>query len=161
MLRHRIKIFTISLALFDTECETFGISVEHTLWMNTVLASGTVIGVVVYTGKVMRAFMNTSAPKSKSSLIENQLSFMTFVLFLVQAALALSLALCRVSSPLRPLYFVRFIILFSYVIPVRLRINVDMARILLNRWIEGDLEIATPRYVRLIYARNLIELATC
>lgn len=134
--------YRTNMSVYADECETFGLSVEHTLWMNTVLASGTVIGVVVYTGKDTRAIMNTSAPKSKSSLIEKELSFMTFVLFLVAAALALSLALCRVSSPLWPLYFVRFIILFSYVIPVSLRINVDMARILFNRWIEGDLEIA-------------------
>ena len=118
--------------------ETLALNVEHTLWMNTVLAAGSVVGVVVYTGKDTRAIMNTAPPASKSSRIERELSVVTFVLFVFAAVFALALALCRASSPLWMLYAVRFVILFSYVIPVSLRINVDMARTLFNRWIEGD-----------------------
>lgn len=37
------------------------------LWANTVLASGTATGVVLYTGNETRSVMNTSAPRSKVS----------------------------------------------------------------------------------------------
>ncbi|XP_025051217.1 probable phospholipid-transporting ATPase IIB [Alligator sinensis] len=41
------------------------LSIENTLWASTVVASGTVIGVVIYTGKETRSVMNTSNPKNK------------------------------------------------------------------------------------------------
>lgn len=121
--------------------ETVPLTVEHTLWMNTVVASGSVIGVVVYTGKDSRAIMNTSVPKSKSSLIEKELSRITLLLCVIATTLSLALALCRSNHTLWYIYCFRFIILFSYIIPVSLRINVDIARTLYNRWIEGDRKI--------------------
>nr|CAG31823.1 hypothetical protein RCJMB04_11n22 [Gallus gallus] len=42
------------------------LSIENTLWASTVVASGTVIGVVIYTGKETRSVMNTSNPKNKT-----------------------------------------------------------------------------------------------
>uniref|UniRef100_A0AC34GAD0 P-type ATPase N-terminal domain-containing protein n=1 Tax=Panagrolaimus sp. ES5 TaxID=591445 RepID=A0AC34GAD0_9BILA len=42
-----------------------GLNVENVLWANTVLASGTAIGLVVYTGRETRSVMNTTLPESK------------------------------------------------------------------------------------------------
>ncbi|CAH1766915.1 6016_t:CDS:10, partial [Entrophospora sp. SA101] len=50
------------------------LSVENTLWMNTVLASGTAIGFVIYTGKDTRAVMNTSHPKTKIGLLDQEIN---------------------------------------------------------------------------------------
>ena len=41
------------------------LNVENTLWANTVLASGSAMGVVIYTGSETRSVMNTSTPRSK------------------------------------------------------------------------------------------------
>lgn len=41
------------------------LSVENTLWSNTVVASGSALGVVIYTGAETRSVMNTSQPPSK------------------------------------------------------------------------------------------------
>ncbi|KAG7233695.1 hypothetical protein INR49_006676, partial [Caranx melampygus] len=41
------------------------LSIENTLWASTVVASGTVIGVVIYTGKETRSVLNTSYAKNK------------------------------------------------------------------------------------------------
>lgn len=41
------------------------LSIENTLWSDTVVASGTAVGVVVYTGKHTRSVMNASNPKTK------------------------------------------------------------------------------------------------
>ena len=38
---------------------------ENTLWANTVLASGSAVGVVIYTGSDTRSVMNTTTPRSK------------------------------------------------------------------------------------------------
>ena len=53
------------------------LTVENTLWANTVVASGIVIGVVIYTGSETRSRMNTNAPSTKVGLLDleiNQLS---------------------------------------------------------------------------------------
>ena len=49
--------------------KTIGLTLENTMWSNTVVASGTVIGFVVYTGCETRAAMNISSPSSKVLLL--------------------------------------------------------------------------------------------
>ncbi len=41
------------------------LSIENTLWANTVLASGTAYGAIIYTGSDTRSVMNTSQPQNK------------------------------------------------------------------------------------------------
>lgn len=47
---------------------------ENTMWTNTVLASGSALGFVIYTGKDTRAVMNTSHPKTKVGLIDQEIN---------------------------------------------------------------------------------------
>ena len=54
----------------DVDCSVEeSLSIENTMWANTVVASGTALGVVIYTGGETRAVMNTSQPSSKVPLI--------------------------------------------------------------------------------------------
>jgi phospholipid-translocating ATPase len=46
------------------------LNIENTLWANTVVASGTALGLVVYTGKETRSSMNNSQPRSKVGLLD-------------------------------------------------------------------------------------------
>ena len=48
----------------ETQAEE-SLNIENTLWANTVVASGTALGLVIYTGPETRSVMNTSQPKSK------------------------------------------------------------------------------------------------
>lgn len=50
------------------------LGVENTMWTNTVLASGSAIGFVIYTGKDTRAVMNTNHPKTKVGLIDQEIN---------------------------------------------------------------------------------------
>lgn len=50
--------------------QTESLGVENTLWTNTVLASGSAVGFVIYTGKDTRAVMNTNHPKTKVGLLD-------------------------------------------------------------------------------------------
>jgi phospholipid-translocating ATPase len=45
------------------------------LWSNTVLASGTAIGVVVYTGRETRSVMNTTLPESKVGMLDLEVNY--------------------------------------------------------------------------------------
>ncbi len=55
------------------------LSIENTLWANTVVASGTALGIVIYSGPECRATMNNSAPRSKVGLIDLELNQLTKV----------------------------------------------------------------------------------
>ena len=128
---------------------TESLSVENTLWMNTVLASqGYVIALVVYTGSETRAVMNTSFPSTKVGLLDleiNQLSKVCLFLLIIKKILAivtLSLSFAMVSlNGFQGLWFVqliRFLILFSSIIPISLRVNLDMGKTVYSHMINTD-----------------------
>ena len=50
------------------------LAAENMLWANTVLAAGSAIGFVVYTGAETRAVMNTSHPKTKVGLLDIEIN---------------------------------------------------------------------------------------
>ncbi|XP_058436679.1 probable phospholipid-transporting ATPase IIB isoform X7 [Marmota monax] len=104
------------------------LSIENTLWASTIVASGTVIGVVIYTGKETRSVMNTSNPKNKIGLLDLELNQLTKALFL--ALVVLSVVMVTLQGFAGPWYrnLFRFLLLFSYIIPISLRVNLDMGK---------------------------------
>lgn len=105
------------------------LSEENTLWMNTVLASGNAYGVVIFTGAHTRAVMNTSKSSTKFGLIDEELNGSAKILFVI--SFFMSILMICMKSLIGPwlVYLVRFFILFSSIIPLSLRVNVDMARL--------------------------------
>ncbi|XP_056597157.1 probable phospholipid-transporting ATPase IIB isoform X2 [Triplophysa dalaica] len=104
------------------------LSIENTLWASTVVASGTVIGVVIYTGKETRSVLNTSQSKNKVGLLDLELNRLTKALFLAQVVL--SVVMVALQGFLGPWFrnLFRFVVLFSYIIPISLRVNLDMGK---------------------------------
>ena len=51
-----------------------GLTAENVLWANTVLAAGSAVGFVVYTGRETRAVMNTSHPETKTGLLDLEIN---------------------------------------------------------------------------------------
>jgi phospholipid-translocating ATPase len=50
------------------------LTAENLLWSNTVLAAGSAVGLVVYTGPETRAVMNTSHPETKVGLLDLEIN---------------------------------------------------------------------------------------
>ena len=50
------------------------LGLEHTMWANSVLASGTATGVVVHTGRETRAAANSAPPRTKMGSIDLQVN---------------------------------------------------------------------------------------
>lgn len=50
------------------------LTAENMLWANTVLAAGSAVGFVVYTGSETRAVMNTSHPETKVGLLDLEIN---------------------------------------------------------------------------------------
>ncbi|KAL8734496.1 MAG: hypothetical protein Q9166_001396 [cf. Caloplaca sp. 2 TL-2023] len=119
------------------------LTIEHTAWANTVLASNaTVLAVVVYTGSQTRQAMSTTPPRSKTGLLDCEINNLTKIL----CALTLSLSIILVAlegfeGDERMKWYVaitRFLILFSTIIPISLRVNLDMGKSVYAWFIERD-----------------------
>lgn len=121
--------------------EEVSLNVENTLWANTVVATGEAVGLVIYTGTETRSVMNTSNPKTKFGLLDNELNNLTKVLFCLVLALSLTLICLKGFKGYWWKSLIRFTILFSYIIPISLRINLDMAKLVYSWFIARDKEI--------------------
>ena len=82
--------------------------------------------------------MNNSKPSSKVGLIDIELNDITKILFV--ATLAMSVIMVALKGWDGPWYFYvfRFVLLFSYLIPISLRVNLDMGKIYYSLQIQRD-----------------------
>ncbi|XP_012286007.1 probable phospholipid-transporting ATPase IIB [Orussus abietinus] len=118
------------------------LGVDNTLWANTAVASGSALGIVVYTGQETRSLMNHSAPRSKVGLLDQEINQLTKVLFCALIGLALVMMCLKGFNGPWYRYMFRFVLLFSYIIPISLRVNLDMGKSFYAWCIQRDKEIA-------------------
>ncbi|KAI9095516.1 hypothetical protein DFS34DRAFT_643233 [Phlyctochytrium arcticum] len=117
---------------------TEALNVENVVWMNTVIASGAVIFLVIYTGVQTRAVMNTSFPKTKVGLLDLQINRLSKVLALVTLVLSIAMVALNEFRGNWLTYLFRFLILFSSIIPISLRVNLDMGKTVYSTQIMRD-----------------------
>eukprot|EP00833_Pecoramyces_ruminatium_P015707 jgi/Orpsp1_1/1189739/evm.model.d7180000074113.1 len=128
---------------FSTNDESINtpLNVENTIWANTVLASGTAIGLVLYTGRDTRSVMNTNFPKTKVGKIDWEINRLAKILCIV--TFTVSFVLIALNS-FRGLWYIslfRFLIIFSSIIPISLRVNLDLGKTYYSYDIMHDDEI--------------------
>lgn len=121
--------------------EEDSLDLENTLWANTVIASGRATGVVIYTGCETRSVMNNSSPRSKVGLIDMEINNLTKLLFCAVIGLALVMICLKGFNGPWYRYMFRFVLLFSYIIPISLRVNLDMGKSYYSYKIQKDQEI--------------------
>ncbi|KAF1829569.1 phospholipid-translocating P-type ATPase [Decorospora gaudefroyi] len=119
------------------------LNIDNTIWANTVVASsGSLLAVVVYTGPQTRQALSTSPSRSKTGLLELEINSLTKWLCIFTLSLSFILvALARFQViDGRPWYasMLRFLILFSTIVPVGLRVNLDMGKSVYAWFIEHD-----------------------
>ncbi|XP_062060350.1 probable phospholipid-transporting ATPase IIA isoform X1 [Lepus europaeus] len=117
------------------------LGIENTLWAGTVVASGTVVGVVLYTGRELRSVMNTSNPRSKIGLFDLEVNCLTKILFGALVVVSLVMVALQHFAGRWYLQIIRFLLLFSNIIPISLRVNLDMGKIVYSWVIRRDSEI--------------------
>ncbi|KAK9461708.1 uncharacterized protein V1516DRAFT_622048 [Lipomyces oligophaga] len=117
------------------------LSIDNTMWANTVLASGHAIGCIIYTGTETRQAMNTSKARAKVGLLEIEINKLSKILCI--CVFLLSVLLVGLSG-FRGQWYVsifRFLVLFSSIIPVSLRVNLDLGKSIYAYLIEHDKSI--------------------
>ncbi|XP_037813863.1 probable phospholipid-transporting ATPase IIA isoform X1 [Lucilia sericata] len=135
-----IHSFIGTFSMTDGSEET-GLNVENTLWANTVVAAGTATGIVIYTGCETRSVMNNSQPRSKVGLLDMEINGLTKVLFCAVLGLSLVMMMLKGFSGPWYRYMFRFVLLFSYIIPISLRVNLDMGKAFYSWQMQNDPEI--------------------
>lgn len=121
--------------------QRISLSIENTLWANTVVASGAAIGLVIYTGPESRSVMNNLQPRSKVGLLDYEVNDITKVLFAAVVILAFAMICLKGFSGSWMKYWFRFLLLFSYIIPISLRVNLEIGRVVYSYMIQRDIEI--------------------
>ncbi|KAI5635830.1 e1-E2 ATPase domain-containing protein [Phthorimaea operculella] len=123
------------------EEESDSLDIENTLWSGCVVASGQATGLVIYTGPETRSVMNNAVPRSKIGRLDLQINDLTKVLF--AATLLISFLMIVLKGFNGPWYgfLFRFVLLFSYIIPISLRVNLDMGKAFYSWTIQRDKQI--------------------
>ncbi|XP_052753716.1 probable phospholipid-transporting ATPase IIB [Galleria mellonella] len=123
------------------EEENDSLDIENTLWSGCVVASGQATGLVIYTGSETRSVMNNATPRSKIGRLDLQVNNLTKVLFV--ATIFTSFLLIVLKGFNGPWYgfLFRFILLFSYIIPISLRVNLEMGKAFYSWTIQRDKKI--------------------
>ena len=104
------------------------LNLENTMWASTVVASEKIIGIVIYTGKETRARMNSSSPKLKIGILDQELNTLNKYLFVIMFFISLLLSLLKGLSWSIFIIFFRFIVLFCAIIPIALKVNLDVSK---------------------------------
>ena len=122
------------------------LNIDNTAWANTVLASTAVVyAVIVYTGPQTRQALSTSASRTKTGLLEYEINNLTKILCALTLLLSFILvAAYKFESPdKRPWYIavMRYLILFSTIVPISLRVNLDMGKSVYAWFIHRDKDI--------------------
>lgn len=118
-----------------------GLTIDNTMWANTVLASGTAIGCIIYTGIDTRQAMNTTKSGVKTGLLELEINRISKILCVCVFVLSFALVAIHGFTSTWYIDVMRFLILFSTIIPVSLRVNLDLAKSVYAYQIEHDKDI--------------------
>ena len=117
------------------------LNLENTMWASTVVASQGVIGIVAYTGKETRAKMNLSSAKIKIGILDSEVNRSNMYLFAITFIVALIITSAKEYSSQYFFNLIKYIILFSAIIPISLRVNLDVSKIYFSIIINREKEI--------------------
>jgi len=119
------------------------LSIDNTAWANTVIASNaTTLAVIMYTGPQTRSALSTSPSRSKTGLLEYEINSLTKILCFLTLALSIILVAAEgFSSTEGHIWYVkimRFLVLFSTIVPISLRVNLDLGKSVYSWFIQRD-----------------------
>jgi phospholipid-translocating ATPase len=123
------------------------LTIDNTAWANTVLASNaTTLAVVVYTGSQTRSALSTSPSRSKTGLLEYEINSLTKILCALTLTLSIVLVALEGFEHVEGIKWyvkiMRFLVLFSTIVPISLRVNLDMGKSVYSWFIQRDAGIA-------------------
>jgi phospholipid-translocating ATPase len=127
----------------STSANSAPLTIDNTAWCNTVLASNaTTLAVIVYTGPQTRSALSTSASRSKTGLLEYEINSLTKILCALTLTLSIALVALEGFEHVEGMKWyvkiMRFLVLFSTIVPISLRVNLDMGKSVYSWFIQRD-----------------------
>ena len=127
----------------DDGVKSAPLSIDNTAWANTVIASpATTLAVVMYTGPQTRSALSTAPSRSKTGLLEYEINSLTKILCALTLALSVILvALEGFENTEGNVWYIkimRFLVLFSTIVPISLRVNLDLGKSAYSWFIQRD-----------------------
>lgn len=119
------------------------LSLDHTAWANTIIASqATTLAVIMYSGPQTRSALSTAPSRSKTGLLEYEINSLTKILCILTLILSIVLvALEGFASTEGNVWYIkilRFLVLFSTIVPISLRVNLDLGKSAYSWFIQRD-----------------------
>ena len=127
--------------LINGKEKTEPLNLENTMWASTVVASQKVIGVVIYTGKETRAKMNLSTPKLKVGILDQEINKLNIYLFVITLIIAFIISSAKGFNSKFFFNVIKYIVLFCSIIPISLRVNLDVSKLYFSALINRDTDI--------------------
>ncbi|PFH63077.1 hypothetical protein XA68_18214 [Ophiocordyceps unilateralis] len=127
----------------DEATKSWALSIDNTAWANTVIASqGTTLAVIMYTGPQTRSALSTAPSRSKTGLLEYEINSLTKILCALTLALSVVLVALqgfeKTGGNAWYIKIMRFLVLFSTIVPISLRVNLDLGKSAYSRFIQND-----------------------
>ncbi|TVY40295.1 putative phospholipid-transporting ATPase [Lachnellula subtilissima] len=140
---HVPKSSPLNEAASERNPESSPLTIDNTAWANTVLASNaTTLAVVVYTGPQTRSALSTSPSRSKTGLLEYEINSLTKILCALTLTLSIVLVALEGFQHVEGIKWyvkiMRFLVLFSTIVPISLRVNLDMGKSVYSWFIQRD-----------------------
>jgi phospholipid-translocating ATPase len=140
---HVPKLSPLNEGALERNAESSPLTIDNTAWANTVLASNaTTLAVVVYTGPQTRSALSTSPSRSKTGLLEYEINSLTKILCALTLTLSIVLVALEGFEHVEGIKWyvkiMRFLVLFSTIVPISLRVNLDMGKSVYSWFIQRD-----------------------
>nr|XP_027198034.1 putative phospholipid-transporting ATPase C6C3.06c [Dermatophagoides pteronyssinus] len=145
--RKEIYEFEGVLALRNAagEFDRVHLSLANTLWGNTVVAGEPVLALALFTGERMRSSLHRDKAASKVSAFALEINNMSKILCAVLLVGALMLTALAPLSRYSIIYFVRHVLLLTSILPISLKVNLDLAKFVYKYYVQHDAELAGVR----------------
>lgn len=123
--------------------KTAPLSIDNTAWANTVIASNAItLAVIVYTGPQTRSALSTAPSRTKIGLLEFEINSLTKILCALTLGLSIILValegFANVPGNVWYVKIMRFLVLFSTIVPISLRVNLDLGKSVYSWFIQRD-----------------------
>ena len=82
--------------------------------------------------------MNSREPKTKMGRFDEEVNYLSKILFLLMLMMALVMNIFREFNLYWPLYFFRYVLLLASIIPISLRVNLDFCKAYFSYKISND-----------------------
>lgn len=120
------------------------LTLENTVWSGCAVKNNEIVGLVIAVGSDTRLQKNSSnSKKLKSTYVDKKINQFSVVLFLIMSSVSLIDAILKGSfkAKLFVVSFSRFVVLFSFMIPISIKLFIMLGRFGFSQNIMKDQEI--------------------